>query len=76
MNKVEVVRERWETKLWKLSSSKIQCKVRLELETTAEQSRYRDSLGELKMFSVSSDDILILIYVFGRIRMLEANIGV
>ena len=76
MNKVEVVREWWETKLWKLSSSKIQCKGRLELETTAEQSRYRDSFGELKMFSVSSDDILILIYVFGRIRMLEANIGV
>ena len=40
------------------------------------QSRYRDILGELKMFSVSSDDILILIYVFGRIQMLEANIGV
>ena len=26
------------------------------------------------MFSVSSDDILILIYVFGKIQMLEANI--
>ena len=57
-----------------------QVKYNTESDQSSQQTRadyrYRDSLGELKMFSVNSDDILILIYVFGRIRMLEANIGV